>query len=240
MIILLLKLLLANCIGDFVLQSSKWVADKQLKKHKSKYLYLHLLIHTFVLLVLLKFNWSYWLGISIIIVSHYIIDLLKLHLDGKLSQKILFLCDQALHLAVIGIVINLYHPFPFPFEGLLSAEVLLFLLAIILLSSVSPIIMRLVMTKWGEDIETSTESLPAAGKYIGILERLFVFGFIVLNQWPSIGLLIAAKSVFRFGDLSKAKDRKLTEYILIGTLLSFGIAMIVGLAYCYGMNNCVS
>jgi hypothetical protein len=30
-------------------------------------------------------------------------------------------------------------------------------------------------------------------------------------------------------DLKEAKDRKLTEYVLIGTLLSFGIALLIGL-----------
>jgi hypothetical protein len=44
-----------------------------------------------------------------------------------------------------------------------------------------------------------------------------------------IGFLLAAKSVFRFGDLTRAKNRKLTEYILIGTLLSFLIAIATGL-----------
>jgi len=39
---------------------------------------------------------------------------------------------------------------------------------------------------------------------------------------------LAAKSIFRFGDLKEAKDRKLTEYVLVGTLLSFGIALLVG------------
>jgi|TARA_B100001059_G_C17836907_1_gene588819 hypothetical protein len=87
------------------------------------------------------------------------------------------------------------------------------------------------MSKWILDEDDANDSLEKAGKYIGILERLFVFGFIIINQWSAIGLLIAAKSVFRFGDLSKAKDRKLTEYILIGTLLSFGIAISVGLLY---------
>jgi hypothetical protein len=45
--------------------------------------------------------------------------------------------------------------------------------------------------------------------------------------------LIAAKSVFRFGDLKESKDRKLTEYILIGTLLSFAMAIITALACIY-------
>ena len=76
-------------------------------------------------------------------------------------------------------------------------------------------------------------SLKNAGKYIGMLERLFVFGFILAGQWSAIGLLIAAKSVFRFGDLNKGNNRKLTEYVLIGTLLSFGLAILTGLLYKY-------
>ncbi|WP_332910802.1 hypothetical protein [Algoriphagus boritolerans] len=73
-------------------------------------------------------------------------------------------------------------------------------------------------------------SLQNAGKYIGILERLFVFVFVITGKWEAIGFLLAAKSVFRFGDLRKSKDRKLTEYILIGTLISFGISILSGIA----------
>ena len=72
------------------------------------------------------------------------------------------------------------------------------------------------------------DSLQNAGNYIGILERLFVFCFILTGHFEAIGFLLAAKSIFRFGDLKEAKDRKLTEYVLIGTLLSFGIAMATG------------
>jgi hypothetical protein len=61
-----------------------------------------------------------------------------------------------------------------------------------------------------------------------MLERLFVFTFVITGNWEAIGFLLAAKSVFRFGDLKESKDRKLTEYILIGTLLSFGIAILIG------------
>ena len=42
--------------------------------------------------------------------------------------------------------------------------------------------------------------------------------------------LLAAKSVFRFGELSKAQDIKTTEYVLIGTLASFTVAILVGFA----------
>ena len=56
-----------------------------------------------------------------------------------------------------------------------------------------------------------------------------MFCFIITNHFEAIGFLLAAKSIFRFGDLKEAKDRKLTEYVLIGTLLSFGIAILAGL-----------
>tara|TARA_R110000751_G_scaffold54878_5_gene117910 strand:- start:141 stop:422 length:282 start_codon:yes stop_codon:yes gene_type:complete len=88
-----------------------------------------------------------------------------------------------------------------------------------------------VLEGMSNQIETDHKSLPNAGKYIGIIERLFVLIFIVIGRWEVIGLLIAAKSVFRFNDLKERNNRKLTEYILIGTLVSFGMAILAGLLY---------
>jgi hypothetical protein len=46
-----------------------------------------------------------------------------------------------------------------------------------------------------------------------------------------VGFILAAKSIFRFGDLTNSRDRNLTEYVLIGTLLSFGSALLAGILY---------
>ena len=43
--LIFIKLFLAHLIGDFILQSNKWVVDKELNKLKSKYLYFHVIIH---------------------------------------------------------------------------------------------------------------------------------------------------------------------------------------------------
>lgn len=233
MLVLVIKLLIAHVIGDFVLQPNSWVEDKKSKTFKSKYFYLHGLVHLISLIILLEFNWSYWLSILIIVVSHLIIDLLKLNLGGKINSRQLFVLDQLLHLAVISVVVYFNTPYIIELEKIYSTEALLFILAILTISFVTSIIMKIIMSKWILEEDKSEDSLESAGKYIGILERLFVFGFILLNQWSAIGLLIAAKSVFRFGDLSRAKDRKLTEYILIGTLISFGLAISIGLLYQY-------
>jgi len=54
--------------------------------------------------------------------------------------------------------------------------------------------------------------------------------FILVGEPAGIGFLAAAKSVFRIGELKESTDRNLAEYILIGTLMSFTIAMVAGLA----------
>lgn len=233
MIVLTIKLLIAHIIGDFVLQPDSWVRDKKLHKHKSKYLYLHGLVHLVSLLVLLGFNWSFWPYLLLIIISHLVIDAVKLNFEGKINSRLLFATDQILHIIIIGFVVYLNKPFTLEFEKIYSAESLLFILALLLISFVSSVIIKTIMSKWNLEEDNSDDSLKSAGKYIGILERIFVFVFIILDQWSAIGLLIAAKSVFRFGDLSRAKDRKLTEYILIGTLLSFGLALSIGVSFKY-------
>ena len=150
-----------------------------------------------------------------------------------MNLRVLFAIDQIVHLLLIGLVVYLNFSNQIELEKIYTTASLLLLLAVLIISFASFIIMEIIMSKWSLEEDNSEDSLESAGKYIGILERLFVFGFILLNQWSAIGLLIAAKSVFRFGDLSRAKDRKLTEYILIGTLISFGLAIFIGLVYQY-------
>lgn len=233
MITFIIQLLIAHIIGDFVLQPNNWVKDKNIKKHKSKFLYFHGLVHLIALVILMKFNWSYWPYILFIVISHIIIDLIKLNLIKKVNNRTLFYLDQILHIIIISIVVYYKHPYKIDIEKIYSNESLLLILALLTVTFVSSIVMKMIMSKWELEEDNSNDSLKSAGMYIGVLERLFVFGFIILNQWSAIGLLIAAKSVFRFGDLSRAKDRKLTEYILIGSLISFGLSMLIGLAYKY-------
>jgi hypothetical protein len=231
MLTLALKFILAHLAGDFLFQPDKWIDDKKEKKHKSPYLYWHLFIHLILLLTTLQFNFHYWKGIVIIIISHYIIDLLKLNLDKKINSLILFFADQTLHFMVILGVVHYYFPFKIDMTSIYSIESLLLITFILITTYVSSVVIKTLISKW----KINTESPNQAGKYIGMLERLFIFSFIILNYWEGIGFLLAAKSVFRFGDLSKAEDRSLTEYILIGTLLSFGIAIATAVGYKYVM-----
>ena len=76
--------------------------------------------------------------------------------------------------------------------------------------------------------EVTAESLPGAGRVIGLLERGLIFLLVLLGQPEGVGLLMAAKSILRFGAVKD--DRALSEYVIIGTLASFGWALAVAYA----------
>lgn len=233
MIELSLKLLIAHVIGDFVFQPNSWIEHKKINTYKSKYLYIHGFIHLVANLVLLQFKTKYLIPVVVIVLSHIIIDLFKFYLEKKINSRWAFLIDQVLHLSILFTVVYTITSLEINLSIFYAKEVLLFTLALLLSTFVSSIAMKVIMSKWKLKEDSTEESLVKAGKYIGVLERLLVFGFIVLNHWNIIGWLITAKSIFRFGDLTRAKDRKLTEYILIGTLLSFGMASLMGFLYVY-------
>jgi len=228
--ILFIKLILAHLIGDFVLQPVSWVREKEHKKAKSVKLYLHFLIHGLVTLAVLS-DICYWPVVLGLMLLHAIIDLLKLYAQNKNNKTQWFLIDQSLHILSIFLVWYLWtKPNHTLATWTQNPAVWIYATALLFITAASGIIIQVVMSNWSRTLEDNNEeSLQSAGKYIGILERLFVFTFVVTNNWQAIGFLLAAKSVFRFGDLKESKDRKLTEYILIGTLLSFGIATLTGM-----------
>lgn len=228
--IILIKLILAHFIGDFLLQPTAWVKDKEAKKAKSRYLYAHILIHGLIVL-LLFWDFNYWLLALLVMISHGVIDIIKLYVQKEANKSKWFLIDQLLHIiSILGLWIFFFEPEINLYSILSSSEIWIYASAILFITVVSGIVMKELMSSWSKNLDDKNdESLSNAGKYIGMLERIFVFVFVITGNWEGIGFLLAAKSVFRFGDLKESKDRKLTEYILIGTLLSFGIAIAVGM-----------
>jgi hypothetical protein len=224
------KLILAHLFGDFILQPNSWVAEKESKKLKSKYLYLHVLIHT-VLSFIFLWNLQLWWVAVLVGITHFIIDAAKLSFQTIKNKKGWFFIDQVLHILVIAGLSFYFNEFNFEF--LKDQEILKILMTALFLTTPASIFIKILLSSWTPVPETvsniQTESLSSAGKYIGILERLLVFTFILVNHWEGVGFMVAAKSVFRFSDLAQAKQRKLTEYVLIGTLLSFGLAVLTGI-----------
>ncbi len=229
--LILIKLLIAHFLGDFVLQTNSFTKKKEKHQLKSPHLYIHALIHG-TLALLFLYDFEYWWAALLIATTHLIIDAGKLKFTNKKNARWLFLVDQVLHILVIYIVyvvitqVHILDAFEIP------DKIWLFLLCAIFLTSPVAIMLKVFFTRWKlDEKDTGIDSLKNAGKWIGMIERLLVFIFIISGNFGAVGFLLTAKSVFRFGDLSKAKNMKLTEYVLIGTLLSFGIAILAGLLF---------
>jgi len=229
---LFLKLLLAHILGDFVLQSN-FLVEK--RKHNVMYLFLHVIIHAAVLcLIFVDQLPQYYILLSFIVVSHLAIDSLKIWVEKKwnCNQAVLFVVDQFLHITILVAIVFAKYGIPYDLlQQLLTVKSLLYLIAFLLTAVVSPVFLKVVFSKWNQQNEFAlkkSETLGNAGLWIGVMERLIIVLFIQVGFLSGIGFLLAAKSIFRFGDLTKAKDTKFTEYILVGTLASFLIAITIG------------
>ena len=61
-----------------------------------------------------------------------------------------------------------------------------------------------------------------------LLERPLIVTFVLSGNIAGVGFLITAKSVFRFSDVQKMR---MTEYMFLGTLLSFTVALVGGFLF---------
>ncbi|HLS96596.1 uncharacterized protein DUF3307 [Sphingobacterium allocomposti] len=239
MMILFLKLLLAHLLGDFVLQPTSWV---QRRKERVSYLLLHVAVHGGLLfLFLLPEIAERWQTVIFIACTHLVIDSLKIYGEKRWPFKpfLLFIADQALHIAALLAVLLYEYGIPSEWQQLLlSPKAMLYAIAFVLVTAASPVMLRVFFSKWTKDLDflhKHQNSLADAGLLIGIMERLLIVLFIQLNFLSGIGFLLGAKSIFRFGDLTNAKDTKFTEYILVGTLASFVVGIAIGYALRWGL-----
>lgn len=219
----LLRLLAAHLLGDFALQPGSWVNSKTTKKLKSGGLYLHVLVVT-ALTYLFLWDWNHWYIPLIIALTHLLIDIWKSHRKNTLTY---FLVDQAAHIAVILIIWQLFYGH-IVFTGLFNNNHLwLLLIGYYLVIWPLGIMIGKATEQWQQAAQMNAGGLAKAGIWIGRCERVLVLTFIITGQYTALGFLMAAKSILRFTDKDEMTQKK-TEYVLVGTLLSFASAAIVG------------
>lgn len=225
----LLRLLIAHVLGDFVLQPHAWVRDRTKKHHRSRTLYLHAVVHGVLAMIALG-GPEQWIAALVVTFTHLGIDLLKSYRDPGSAKW--FVADQGLHVLVM-VVLWVWHSGYAPLNDLRYAwydeGTLAIVLATIVLTKPMGILIAVFTSRWTVQLKEREDNLPEAGMWIGIIERLLILTLVLAGVVEAVGFLLAAKSVFRFGDLKDDQDRKRTEYVLVGTLLSFGIAIGVAL-----------
>ncbi|MFO7937986.1 MAG: DUF3307 domain-containing protein [Kiritimatiellia bacterium] len=216
-------LVCAHVLGDFLLQPNSMVKQK----NKPWIFLLHLLIHGLLGWLFLA-QWRLWVIPLYIIATHGILDLIKRRMPDTAKT---FVVDQCLHIIlvyVLAVYLNRCN------ISIITASVykpLVWFSGFVATVQGSGYLVAKVAKNLIERNKLEIDGLEGGGALIGQLERALIFLFVIIGQPEGIGFLIAAKSILRFekahdGSPSEAKH---AEYVLIGTLFSFTLA--IALAY---------
>ena len=232
-IIILLKLLSAHVIADFFLQFDILCQSKHEKNWRGVTAQaIHALIHALCAYLLLA-DWGAWVIPLVIFVTHFIIDILKIKWNG--NSTLGFLSDQVAHIGVILVLWWAYYADHTQVQDAMSTfinsrRLWAVLLGYMLVLKPASILISVFIKRWIPSNNMQSQGMPFAGAWIGYIERVLILTFIITGNIEGVGFLLAAKSIFRFGDLNKAREIKITEYVLLGTLASFSIALLTGFA----------
>lgn len=232
-----LALLTAHLVADFPLQPD-WLIRR---KRNPLILLLHaaLVVATAVLAL---GAWPVW-PLSILLATHLAMDAVKVfYLKDTLKT---FAIDQAFHLIVIAaMAIGFPRSAPQGWwrqlqpEGLSAYFAGLCLLSGLIASlQVGAIVIRKATNGFTLQVGDDIQGLSNGGLYIGCLERALVMLLILMDQAAGVGFLITAKSILRFGDVKESSQRKLTEYIIIGTFMSFGWGLLIAVLTQLGVRH---
>lgn len=208
----------AHFIADFLLQPD-WL---QQRKGKAWANLTHAAFVAGVTYFFLQ-QWNAWTVPLLVFVSHAMIDAVKQRCRDTWRS---FCVDQVAHLVSTALILSICIRLGWvdAFSGVGFG--LMVLLAGFSLSVYGAgFLIGKVAGRLQEDngLAEKINGLQDGGKLIGQLERALIFLFIMIGQPGGIGFLVAAKSILRFGEAKD--DQKLAEYVLIGTLLSFGLAI---------------
>ncbi len=217
--------IIAHLLADYAFQSKKMAKSKAKKGFKSNLLKWHILT-VFITSAILALDYRF-LPFAILNAGiHWIIDGLKPQFaKNKLTRKGAFFIDQILHIITFITLSTVFYNYlgwtPL-FSDYLSPQILTLFAIFLFCTKPANIVIGAIFKIFKIKIPAgSAEDLPNAGRLIGITERWLVVTFIIIGQFSAVGFLITAKSILRF----KEGDYQKTEYVLIGTMLSFALAI---------------
>ncbi len=246
--------IIAHLLADYSLQPPHWSAVKRSKVFTMHHIY-HVLV-VFVCSLVFSFNYNFWPYALLLTLLHLLTDISKSYLQVRknkmktLRSSDYFFEDQFVHIIAL-VAISYYYStqcnLNFIFE--IPPKLSLIAAAVIFCLKPASIVIMNVFVKFSIErptginqdavIEThfvddvseerisdeearKDSNLQNAGRLIGVLERILVLALILNEQFTAVGLVIVAKAIFRFQSTQKK------EYILVGTFLSVGMAVIWG------------
>ena len=233
---ILLRLLIIHSAVSLIFGFTNLMGHVKKKKIRSKWLYISSGAYS-LSLYLISSSWAdLWilpLGFTIHSLAYLLMIPKRRNLfNFFISQTLLVLSLVAIWLLLTGNDLSLV----FSFIKILwnSKGVLLITLGFIVLIWPSGYIIGVATEPLRRQIKEA-KGLEKAGLWIGILERTLIYIFVLSNNVMAIAFLITAKTIFRFGEIKDHSRRKEAEYILIGTLFSFSLALLISYLIKYSL-----
>jgi hypothetical protein len=219
--------LIAHLLADFNFQSDSWARHKRRFGFGSKTLNWHILI-VFIFSWVLSLELKYVMVSVSIALLHWLIDGFKpKFVKIKGVETRIFFIDQVLHLMAISGIVLLFNYFfnnNSNFQNSSETYNLLIILGFLVCTKPANIIIKEVLRLYKISF-VEKDGILKAGSLIGIIERILTLTLILIGQFGAVGFILAGKSILRY----KEGETKRMEYVLIGTLLSFGIAIMLGI-----------
>lgn len=69
---------------------------------------------------------------------------------------------------------------------------------------------------------------PGLGRWIGRFERTLIVVLLIANAPTAVGLVVTAKSILRFPEITGHEPAIEPEYVLVGSLASWAIGVTIG------------
>lgn len=179
---------------------------------------------------------------AVISVSHGVIDAVKVQIEKRgANQFALFSIDQILHLAIAiaSPTIAIYIAGGDCYSGnymdpVITARIIAAFSTLVFIWKPCMVFIAMLLEQIEKDPDAISDEGDnrnemladrqiAAGRWIGVLERVLVSMLTMASSFPAIAFVLAAKSIARFSQLEE--DKSFAERYLVGTLASIALAM---------------
>lgn len=234
-----LLLFIAHCLADFYLQKHSWIMDKVTHHERSIGLFYHVLTHVILtgltLFTIFSFtlSWTWITLLSIIIITHYAIDIWKTYQTFRLKY---YLADQLSHLIILcGVSYWIVTSYP-DINAQFSAyeSILMWVAGLIFIANPMAITVMVTIMPLRQVLHEQDNSISAMpskdGQNMGIIERLLVMVCVGSGYFVIPGLIFFGKLYYRLQE-DQLKDNTLhRRYVVLGSSVSFISAVCVGLS----------
>lgn len=224
---MIIAMILAHLVGDFVLQTDKLAA---MKSSSWRGIALHNgVILTVTALFALPFKPFWWQGVLFITAAHLLIDAVQLVYKPPIAPVYRFFTDQLLHFLAIFVALAAGGYLDIgaqpSLENQQAGTILLVALGYAFVTMPTWVLLKFVGYAV---VEGSPPVFPDQfNKYAGILERVMILTVILAGYFLLVPLLMMPRMIVERRQL---QDGRLRPLILFESLVGVGLAIVVGLA----------